>query len=111
MNLKRVIVFLIAIIAIHLTVNAQNSKAQIKQAKELIEKQDYPPALAILNKVIAANPKDAGAYAQRARLNVRQNKYEPAFADAERCLAIDPKNIDALNVRGQRQGEGNSNCL
>lgn len=100
MNLKTLISILIAILAMQISVAAQSAEAQITQAKDLIEKQDYPAAVVILNRVIAANPKNAAAHAQRARLNVRQNKYEQAFADAEKCLAIDPKNVDALNVRG-----------
>lgn len=100
MKLRPFILLVAAIAAFQSSTIAQNADAQIRQAKALIEKQDYPPALVFLNKVIVANPRNAAAYAQRARLNVRQNKYEQAFADAEKCLAIDPKNIDALNVRG-----------
>lgn len=100
MKLRSFILWLTVICALQHTIFAQSSEILINQAREAIEKQDYPTATKILDMVIASNSRNDAAFAQRARIHVRQNNFDSALADAEKSLALNPKNVESLNVRG-----------
>jgi tetratricopeptide (TPR) repeat protein len=100
MKVKSFIPFFALLCSLQFAIFAQTTEVLINQAKEAIEKQDYPTAQKILDKVILSKPKNDVAYAQRARVFVRQSKYDLALSDAEKSLSLNPNNVEALNVRG-----------
>lgn len=52
------------------------------------------PAIANLNRQIAANPGDASLYAARAELYYREDAFDEAIADLQHALTMDSVNVD-----------------
>jgi eukaryotic-like serine/threonine-protein kinase len=74
--------------------------ASVDEARALIEKRDFAPAVSLLTRVIAANPLSGQAYELRGLANQQLNLFENAIEDYTKDLRINPTHASALHSRG-----------
>lgn len=72
-------------------VTEQEGTAKTDKAIELIDKQQYPQALTLLNSVLSADPKNADAYFYRGMVYDAQKKYQLAINDYKKALQYNPQ--------------------
>jgi len=81
--------------------DSEEAAIELHRLTDLMERKEYPRALAGLNRLIRRKPKFAEAYNQRAILYWRQREYESSIADCERALQLNPHHFGAQAGLGQ----------
>ena len=82
------------------TMGFTNEDAYYFLGELLIQKEQYEPAIAQLNKGIALNPEKCGAYAARARAFSALDKHDLAIKDIRKALSLD-NDPDLWMISGQ----------
>jgi tetratricopeptide (TPR) repeat protein len=82
--------------------------ALIREAAAASSRNDYPGAVALLDRAIAKDARRADAFVSRGRAKLAQGQTKAAVADFDQSLALEPENFEALISRGAvfaRQGD------
>jgi len=69
---------------------AQDVEALLKEAKTLVDKQDYDGAIAIYGKAIASAPKNARAYLERGHRYLNTRRFTEGLADLKKADKLAP---------------------
>ncbi len=79
-----------------------NSKERvlIHRGMDKVKQKDYPQALEIFERVLAANPEIPEAWNNRGVALYALGRIEEAGESYDRCLALDPENLDAMRNKG-----------
>lgn len=81
--------------------DSEEAAEELHRLTDLMERREYPRALAGLNRLIRRRPHFAEAYNQRAILYWRQREYESSLADCERALELNPLHFGAQAGKGE----------
>ncbi len=81
--------------------DSEKNTKELQRFARLIGKEDYPAALAGLNKLIRRSPHFAEAYNQRAILHWRRGQHRKAIDDCKRVIAMNPFHFGAQAGMGQ----------
>jgi tetratricopeptide (TPR) repeat protein len=65
-------------------------------ALEAMDKEDYPHALDLLDRIVTIRPGYAEAWNKRATVHFINDDYGKSIADLERVLALEPRHFGAL---------------
>ena len=79
----------------------ENDSKELKQARKLINSEDYAGALPLLETVIAEEPKNADAHNWMGYAQRHLGNYELSKVHYEQALEIDPKHRGALEYYGE----------
>ena len=81
----------------HIWFNAAGDEAYqlIETAFQASEKEDYPAALTVLDRLVAKYPKFAEGWNRRASVYWHIGQYEKSIADSEHTLALNPNHYGA----------------
>lgn len=80
-------------------------KANIAEAKKLVDGNRFHAGIAILNRVIEMEPGNVAAHENLARAFVIKRAVNRAFDEAQTTLKLAPNSSTALNVRGLVKGQ------
>lgn len=75
-------------------------KVLIHRGMDKVKQKDYPLALEIFERVLAANPDIPEAWNNKGVALYGLGRIEEAGVSYDRCLALDPENLDALRNKG-----------
>jgi tetratricopeptide (TPR) repeat protein len=81
----------------------------MKQAADAMGKQQYGPALVILDTVVELNPDFAEGWNRRATLHFLRGDYGSSLRDIDQVLALEPRHYGALSGQGsilKQRGDG-----
>ncbi len=90
----------VAVLVWTATMNADDAKDLIKQARAALKKGDAAAALEAANRAVAANPKSVDAIFTRGEAYAAQRKHKEAIKDFEAAIALDKDFLIALDRRG-----------
>jgi tetratricopeptide (TPR) repeat protein len=75
-------------------------KVLIHRGMDKVKQKDYPAALEIFERVLAANPDIPEAWNNKGVALYGLGRIEEASESYDRCLALDPENLDAMRNKG-----------
>ena len=75
-------------------------KVLIHRGMDKVKQKDYPAALEIFERVLAANPDIPEAWNNKGVALYGLGRIEEANESYERSLALDPENLDAMRNKG-----------
>ena len=75
-------------------------KVLIHRGMDKVKLKDYPAALEIFERVLAANPDIPEAWNNKGVALYGLGRIEEASESYDRCLALDPENLDAMRNKG-----------
>ena len=75
-------------------------KVLIHRGMDKVKQKDYPAALEIFERVLAANPDIPEAWNNKGVALYGLGRIEEADESYDRCLALDPENLDAMRNKG-----------
>jgi tetratricopeptide (TPR) repeat protein len=75
-------------------------KVLIHRGMDKVKQKDYPAALEIFERVLAANPDIPEAWNNRGVALYGLGRIEEAGESYDRSLALDPENLDAMRNKG-----------
>ena len=80
----------------------------VKDARAALVKKDYPQAISLADKVLAADADNSGAYLARGIAYYQTGKLNEALQDLSKAAALAPRSAEALTYRGlvkNKQGQ------
>jgi len=75
-------------------------KVLIHRGMDKVKQKDFPGALEIFERVLAANPDIPEAWNNNGVALYGLGRIEEASESYDRCLALDPENLDAMRNKG-----------
>jgi tetratricopeptide (TPR) repeat protein len=75
-------------------------KVLIHRGMDKVKQKDFPGALEIFERVLAANPDIPEAWNNNGVALYGLGRIEEANESYDRCLALDPENLDAMRNKG-----------
>ena len=75
-------------------------KVLIHRGMDKVKQKDFPGALEIFERVLAANPDIPEAWNNKGVALYGLGRIEEADESYDRCLALDPENLDAMRNKG-----------
>lgn len=75
-------------------------KVLIHRGMDKVKQKDFPGALEIFERVLAANPDIPEAWNNKGVALYGLGRIEEASESYDRCLALDPENLDAMRNKG-----------
>ena len=75
-------------------------KVLIHRGMDKVKQKDFPVALEIFERVLAANPDIPEAWNNKGVALYGLGRIEEANESYDRCLALDPENLDAMRNKG-----------
>ena len=75
-------------------------KVLIHRGMDKVKQKDFPGALEIFERVLAANPDIPEAWNNKGVALYGLGRIEEANESYDRCLALDPENLDAMRNKG-----------
>ncbi len=97
---------LLSLLTAAATAHAQDRLVLLTQADQALAMKNFPAALAIYEKVLAANPKDEPALHGRALCHLGMKELEKAHEELNAVLELNPKNAAVYAARGSVLLEG-----
>ena len=75
-------------------------KVLIHRGMDKVKQKDFPMALEIFERVLAANPEIPEAWNNKGVALYGLGRIEEANESYDRCLSLDPENLDAMRNKG-----------